>query len=136
MRTHTRVRSAVLALAPKTAIPPACPETPLGDDLLSTPMRAGRTRWWKAWVTQEGTQLKRNWRHFWEQQSVEVTGMASAVARVRDMGDGNPWWRMAESGVLRTLESPAGREKTRVFPVCSASRGDKGQRRQGTTASA
>jgi hypothetical protein len=67
-RAHTLVRSAVIALAPKTGIPADIPETALGDYLLPTPVRVGKTRWWQEWVKQEGKQLKRDWRLFLEQK--------------------------------------------------------------------
>jgi hypothetical protein len=72
-RAHTLVRSAVIALAPKTGIPPDSPETALGDYLIPTPVRLGKTRWWKEWVKQEGKQLKQDWRLFVEQQRKEET---------------------------------------------------------------
>jgi hypothetical protein len=53
-RAQTLVRSDVIALAPKTGIPPDSPETALGDYLIPTPVRLGKTRWWKEWVKQEG----------------------------------------------------------------------------------
>jgi hypothetical protein len=53
-RAQTLVRSDVIALAPKTGIPPDSPETALGDYLIPTPIRLGKTRWWKEWVKQEG----------------------------------------------------------------------------------
>jgi hypothetical protein len=74
-RAHTLVRSDVIALAPKPGIPPALPETALGDYLIPTPVRLGKTRWWKEWVKQEGKQLKRDWRLFLEQQRAEDTEM-------------------------------------------------------------
>lgn len=70
---HTLVRSDVIALAPKTGIPPDSPETALGDYLIPTPVRLGKTRWWKEWVKQEGKQLKQDWRLFVEQQRKEET---------------------------------------------------------------
>jgi hypothetical protein len=72
-RAHTLVRSDVIALAPKTGIPPDIPETALGDYLLPTPVRLGKTRWWKEWVKQEGKQLKRDWERFLEQKRAEET---------------------------------------------------------------
>jgi hypothetical protein len=72
-RAHTLVRSDVIALAPKTGIPPDIPETALGDYLLPTHVRLGKTRWWKEWVKQEGKQLKRDWRLFREQKRAETT---------------------------------------------------------------
>jgi hypothetical protein len=72
-RAHTLVRSDVIALAPKTGIPPDSPETALGDYLIPTPVRLGKTRWWKEWVKQEGKQLKQDWRLFVEQQRKEET---------------------------------------------------------------
>ena len=72
-RAHTLVRSDVIALAPKTGIPPDSPETALGDYLIPTHVRLGKTRWWKEWVKHEGKQLKRDWRLFLEQQREEAT---------------------------------------------------------------
>jgi hypothetical protein len=72
-RAQTLVRSDVIALAPKTAIPPDIPETALGDYLIPTHVRLGKTRWWKEWVKQEGQQLKRDWRLFLEQKRAEET---------------------------------------------------------------
>ena len=72
-RAQTLVRSDVIALAPKTGIPPDSPETALGDYLIPTPVRLGKTRWWKEWVKQEGKQIKRDWRLFLEQQREEKT---------------------------------------------------------------
>jgi hypothetical protein len=74
-RAHTLVRSDVIALAPKTGIPPDIPETALGDYLIPTHVRLGKTRWWKEWVKQEGKQLKRDWRLFLEQKREEETEM-------------------------------------------------------------
>jgi hypothetical protein len=74
-RAQTLVRSDVIALAPKTGIPPDLPETALGDYLLPTPVRLGKARWWKEWVKQEGKQLKRDWRLFLEQKRAEKTEM-------------------------------------------------------------
>jgi hypothetical protein len=72
-RAHTLFRSDVIALAPKTGIPPDIPETALGDYLIPTHVRLGKTRWWKEWVKQEGQQLKRDWRLFLEQKREEET---------------------------------------------------------------
>ena len=72
-RAQTLVRSDVIALAPKTGIPPDSPETALGDYLIPTHVRLGKTRWWKEWVKQEGKQIKRDWRLFVEQQRKEET---------------------------------------------------------------
>ena len=72
-RAQTLVRSDVIALTPKTGIPPDIPETALGDYLIPTYVRLGKTRWWKEWVKQEGQQLKRDWRLFLEQKRVEET---------------------------------------------------------------
>ena len=72
-RAQTLVRSDVIALAPKTGIPPDSPETALGDYLIPTHVRLGKTRWWKEWVKQEGKQIKRDWRLFLEQQREEKT---------------------------------------------------------------
>ena len=68
---QTLVRSDVIALAPKTGIPPDIPDTVLGDYLLPTPVRLGKTRWWKEWVKQEGKEIKRDWRLFLEQKRGE-----------------------------------------------------------------
>jgi hypothetical protein len=70
---HTLVRSDVIALAPKTSIPPDIPETALEDYLIPTHVRLGKTRWWKEWVKQEGKQIKRDWRLFLEQKRAEET---------------------------------------------------------------
>ena len=70
-RAQTLVRSDVIALAPKTGIPPDIPETALGDYLIPTHVRLGKARWWKEWVKHEGQQLKRDWRLFLEQQREE-----------------------------------------------------------------
>ena len=72
-RAQTLVRSDVIALAPKTGIPPDIPETALGDYLLPTHIRLGKTRWWKEWVKHEGKQLKRDWQLFLEQKRGEET---------------------------------------------------------------
>jgi hypothetical protein len=72
-RAHTLVRSDVIVLAPKTGIPPDIPETALGDYLIPTPVKLGKTRWWKEWAKQEGKQLKRDWRLFLEQKRAEET---------------------------------------------------------------
>jgi hypothetical protein len=74
-RAQTLVRSDVIALAPQTGIPPDIPETALGDYLIPTHVRLGKTRWWKEWVKQEGKQLKRDWRLFLEQKRAEETEM-------------------------------------------------------------
>jgi hypothetical protein len=70
-RAQTLVRSDVIALAPKTGIPPDIPETALGNYLIPTHVRLGKARWWKEWVKHEGQQLKRDWRLFLEQQREE-----------------------------------------------------------------
>ena len=70
-RAQTFVRRDVIALAPKPGIPPDLPEPALGDYLLPTHVRLGKTRWWKEWVKQEGKQLKRDWRLFLEQKRAE-----------------------------------------------------------------
>jgi len=36
-------------------------------------VRLGKPRWWKEWVTQEGKQLKRDWRRFREQKRAKET---------------------------------------------------------------
>jgi hypothetical protein len=72
-RVQTLVRSDVIALTPKTGIPPDIPETALGDYLIPTHIRLGKTRWWKEWVKQEGKQIKRDWRLFLEQKRAEDT---------------------------------------------------------------
>ena len=72
-RAQTLVRSDVIALAPKAGIPPDSPETVLGDYLIPTHVRLGKTRWWKEWVKHEGKQLKRDWRLFLEQKRAEET---------------------------------------------------------------
>jgi hypothetical protein len=72
-RAQTLVRSDVIALAPKTGIPPDIPETALGDYLIPTHVSVGKTRWWKEWVKQEGKQIKRDWRLFLEQKREEET---------------------------------------------------------------
>ena len=72
-RAHTLVRSDVIALAPKTGIPPDSPETALGDYLLPTHVRLGKARWWKEWVKHEGKQIKQDWRLFLEQKREEKT---------------------------------------------------------------
>jgi hypothetical protein len=72
-RAQTLVRSDVIALAPKTGIPPDIPETALGDYLIHTHVRLGKTRWWKEWVKHEGKQIKRDWRLFLEQKREEET---------------------------------------------------------------
>ena len=68
---QTLVRSDVIALAPKTGIPPDIPDTALGDYLIPTPVRLGKARWWKEWVKQEGKEIKRDWRLFLAQQRGE-----------------------------------------------------------------
>ena len=72
-RAQTLVRSDVIALAPKTGIPPDIPETALGDYLMPTHVRFGKSRWWKEWVKQEGNQIKRDWRLFLQQKRGEET---------------------------------------------------------------
>jgi hypothetical protein len=72
-RAQTLVRSDVIALAPKTGIPPDIPETALGDYLLPTHARLSKPRWWKEWVKHEGKQIKRDWRLFLEQKREEET---------------------------------------------------------------
>jgi hypothetical protein len=67
-RAHTLVRDDVISLTPQTAIPPDIPETALGDYLLPTPLRFGKSRWWKEWVKHEGKQIKRDWHLFLEQK--------------------------------------------------------------------
>jgi hypothetical protein len=67
-RAQTLARSDVITLEPKTVIPPDIPETALGDYLMPTHVRFGKSRWWKEWVKQEGNQLKRDWRLFLEQK--------------------------------------------------------------------
>jgi hypothetical protein len=74
-RAQTLVRSDVIALAPKTGIPPDIPETALGDYFIPTHVRVGKTRWWKEWVKQEGKQIKRDWRLFLEQKREEEIAM-------------------------------------------------------------
>ena len=69
---QTLVRSDVIALAPKTSIPPDIPETALGDYLIPTHVRLGKTRWWQEWVKQEGKQIKRDWRLFLEKREEEI----------------------------------------------------------------
>jgi hypothetical protein len=68
---QTLVRSDVIALAPKTGLPPDIPDTALGDYLIPTPVRLGKARWWKEWVKQEGKEIKRDWRLFLEQKRGE-----------------------------------------------------------------
>ena len=70
-RAQTFVQGDVIALAPKPGIPPDIPETALGDYLLPTHVRLGKTRWWKELVKQEGKQIKRDWRLFLEQKREE-----------------------------------------------------------------
>jgi hypothetical protein len=70
-RAHTLVRSDVIALAPQPGIPPDSPETALGDYLIPTHVRLGKTRWWKEWVKHEGKQIKRDWQLFLEQKREE-----------------------------------------------------------------
>jgi hypothetical protein len=72
-RAQTLVRSDVIALAPKTGIPPDIPETALGAYLIPTHVRVGKARWWKEWVKQEGKQIKQDWRLFLEQKREEET---------------------------------------------------------------
>jgi hypothetical protein len=67
-RAQTLVRDDVITLTPQTAIPPDIPETALGDYLLPTAVRFGKSRWWKEWVKHEGKQIKRDWHLFLEQQ--------------------------------------------------------------------
>jgi len=67
-RAHTLVRDDVIALSPQTIIPPDIPETALGDYLLPSPVRLGKTRWWQEWVKHEGKQIKRDWKLFLEQR--------------------------------------------------------------------
>ena len=67
-RARTLVRDDVLSLTLQTAIPPDIPETALGDYLLPTSVRFGKSRWWKEWVKHEGKQLKRDWHLFLEQK--------------------------------------------------------------------
>ena len=67
-RAQTLVRDDVIMLSPQTIIPPDIPETALGDYLLPTPVRLGKTRWWKEWVKHEGKQLQRDWQLFLEQK--------------------------------------------------------------------
>ena len=71
-RAQSLVRSDVIALAPKTSIPPDIPETVLGDYLIPTHVRLGKTRWWQEWVKQEGKQIKRDWRLFLEKREEEI----------------------------------------------------------------
>ena len=66
------VRSDVIALAPKTGLPADIPETALGDYLIPTHVRLGKTRWWQEWVKQEGKQIKRDWRLFLEKREEEI----------------------------------------------------------------
>ena len=68
---QTLVRSDVIALAPPTGIPADIPKIALGDYLIPTHVRLGKTRWWKEWVKQEGKQIKRDWRLFLEQKREE-----------------------------------------------------------------
>ena len=70
-RAQTFVRSDVIALAPQPGIPPDIPETALGDYLIPTHVRLGKTRWWKEWVKHEGQQIKRDWWLFLEQKRAE-----------------------------------------------------------------
>ena len=72
-RAQTLVRSDVIALAPKTGIPADIPETALGDYLIPTHVKLGKTRWWKEWAKHEGKQLKRDWGLFLEQKRAEET---------------------------------------------------------------
>ena len=72
-RAQTLVRSDVIALAPKTGIPPDIPESVLGDYLIPTHVRFGKSRWWKEWVKQEGKQINRDWRLFLQQKRGEET---------------------------------------------------------------
>ena len=74
-RAQTLVRSDVIALAPQPGIPPDIPETALGDYLIPTHVRLGKTRWWKEWVKHEGEQIKRDWRLFLEQKRAEEKEM-------------------------------------------------------------
>jgi hypothetical protein len=72
-RAQTLVRSDVIALAPKTGIPPDIPESALGDYFIPTHVRFGKSRWWKEWVKQEGKQINRDWRIFLQQKRGEET---------------------------------------------------------------
>jgi hypothetical protein len=72
-RAQTLVRSDVIALAPKTGIPTDIPESALGDYLIPTHVRFGKSRWWKEWVKQEGKQINRDWRLFLQQKRGEET---------------------------------------------------------------
>ncbi len=72
-RAQTLFRSDVIALAPKTEIPPDIPETALGNYLIPTHVRLGKPRWWKEWLKHEGKQIKRDWRLFLEQKREEET---------------------------------------------------------------
>jgi len=67
-RAQTLVRDDVITLSPQGTIPPDIPETALGDYLFPTPVRLGKTRWWKEWVKHEGKQIKRDWQLFLEQR--------------------------------------------------------------------
>jgi hypothetical protein len=67
-RAQTLVRDDVIALSTQTIIPPDIAETALGDYLLPSPVRLGKTRWWKEWVKHEGKQIKRDWKLFLEQR--------------------------------------------------------------------
>jgi hypothetical protein len=71
-RAQSLVRSDVIALAPKTGLPADIPETALGDYLIPTHVRLGKTRWWQEWVKQEGKQIKRDWRLFLEKREEEI----------------------------------------------------------------
>jgi hypothetical protein len=65
---QTLVRDDVIALSLQGTIPPDAQETALGDYLFPSPVRLGKTRWWKEWVKHEGKQLKRDWQLFLEQR--------------------------------------------------------------------
>ena len=70
-RAQTLVRDDVITLSLQGTIPPDIPETALGDYLSPTPVRFGKSLWWKEWVKHEGKQIKRDWRLFLEQKRAE-----------------------------------------------------------------
>src|SRR4029453_7075108 len=67
-RAQTLVRDDVIALSTQTIIPPDIPETALGDYLLPSPVRLGKTLWGEGGGKTEGKQIKRDWKLFLEQR--------------------------------------------------------------------
>ena len=63
---RTLVTYDVITLEPKHGTPLAIPEDEIGNFLTPTLVKLGRTRWWQEWAREQGREINKGFRQFFE----------------------------------------------------------------------